>query len=168
VIRVGSTCVGVVCLHLRGCAPSRAPAAAALVAELERLRRRRRSCVVVEPRLMDLAYGGVERPRSAAPRVRRVEHRDVEVVEEGLGLVVVDDDRIVSLADEARLDRVGERAGAFDAFGAELAGRLAAELLGGDRRFALGQRVDLVSDRELDVHQVERTPSCDGGRMSDY
>jgi hypothetical protein len=28
--------------------------------------------------------------------------------------------------------------------------------------------VDLASDRELDVHHVERTPSCDGGRMSDY
>ena len=109
---------------------------------------------------MDLADGDVERACNPVPRVRRVEHRDVEVVEEGLGLVAVDDDGIVSLADEARLDRVGEHAGAFDALGAELAGRLAAELLRGDRRFAHGQRVELASDRELDVHHVEPTPSC--------
>ena len=94
--------------------------------------------------------GVVERPRPVAAAARGVQR-----VEDGLGPVSAQADRVGGVLDQPKLDRVGDGPSSYGSFGARLVRRLHPQVLRHERRRALLERIPLAGDLEDDVHLAE-------------
>ena len=104
--------------------------------------------------VVDLANSEVEGQRVGLLRVVRP-NADVEHVEDSVCTFASELNWFGTRADEDALDLIGDIACPFDAFVSELSGRLPAQILAGQRRRPLVERVELARDVEDDVHATK-------------
>jgi hypothetical protein len=116
--------------------------------------RRRTTLPLAGPLLVQLADRPVKRALLGLRRVGRVEV-DVKHVEDRLGLVAGERDRVVCGADQRLLDRVRDSSRALDAVLAELACCRSPEILGQAGRGLVSKRVEGLRDVEDDGHGHE-------------
>ena len=109
--------------------------------------------LLAKPLVVEPFDGVVERPRPLAAAGRGIQR-----VEDGLGPVSAQGDRVGSVLDQPELDRVGNGPSSYGSFGARLVRCLHPQVLRHERRCSLGERVRLAGDLEHDVHSVSLSP----------
>ena len=109
--------------------------------------------LLAKPLVVEPFDGVVERPRPVAAAGRGVQR-----VEDGLGPVSAQGDRVGSVLDQPELDRVGNGPSSYGSFGARLVRGLHPQVLRHERRRLLSERVRLAGDLEHDIHSAEPIP----------
>ena len=106
--------------------------------------------LLAKPLVVQPFDGVVERPRPVAAA-----SRGVQGVEDGLGPISAQADRLERVLGQPELDRVGDGPSSCGSLGARLVRCLHPEVFRHERRRLLVKRVRLAGDLEHDIHSAE-------------